>query len=107
VATPLLAFGADNAGAGLTGVFLVNLTMPVTLAAIANLLSGRPAFAFGLASLALELGALPVTNLVADAAVFSRPWIVFAALSGAAIALYLGLRLAFQYWPARFADVHE
>ncbi|MCY2991127.1 MAG: hypothetical protein NTY19_25095 [Planctomycetota bacterium] len=107
VATPLLAFGAANAGAGLTGTFLVNLSMPVTLAAIANLLPGRPAFAFGLTCLALEIGTLPVTLPVEEADVFGRPWIVFATMSVAAIALYIGLRLAFQRWPARFADVHE
>lgn len=107
IATPLLAFGAANVEAGLTGMLLLNLTMPVTLAAVANLLPGRPAFAFGLTCLALEIGAFPVLHLMEDTAVFGRPWIVFAALSVAAGTLYAGLRLAFQRWPARFADVHE
>lgn len=107
LATPLLAFGAATAGPAMAGMFLFNLTMPVTLAATANLLPGRPAFAFGLTCLALEIGAWPVTHQIGGANVFGFPWVVFGATIGAAIALYLGLKLAFQRWPTRFAGVHE
>ena len=107
VATPMLAFGAATAGPAMAGMFLLNLSMPVTLAATANLLPGRPAFAFGLTCLALELGAWPVMQVTGDTSIFGLPWIVFAATSAAAAALYLGLKLAFQRCPTRFAAVHE
>jgi len=94
LAAPLLAFGPNEAPAGSLGLFLVNLTMPVTLVATANLLPGRPAFAFGLSCLALEVGAWPVTQWSGDASAFGRPWAVFAMTAGAAVALYLSLRRA-------------
>jgi FSR family fosmidomycin resistance protein-like MFS transporter len=107
VAAPLLAFGAANPGPALAGMFLLNLTMPVTLAATANLLPGRPALAFGLTCFALELGAWPVRQAWDGAAVLSCPWAVFAITVGAAGALYGGLKLAFRRWPSGFVHVHE
>lgn len=97
IATPLLAFGAARAPAGLGGLLLLNLTMPVTLAATANLFPGRPAFAFGLTCLALEFGAWPVTQSASGAAGLGLPWVVFALGVGAAGALYLALRRAALY----------
>lgn len=107
LATPLLAFGAATAGPIMAGMFLLNLTMPVTLAAASNLLPDRPAFAFGLTCLALELGAWPVMLLSGDAGLIDWPWLLFAITFGAALALYLGLRLAFQRLPGQFPGVHE
>jgi hypothetical protein len=65
-------------------MFLLNLTMPVTLAAVADTLPGRPAFAFGLTCLALILGAF---------AAFTGPWLggewlVFCVTIASAFALY-------------------
>lgn len=94
VATPLLAFGAHLPAPGLLGVFLFNFTMPVTLVATVGLFPQRPAFAFGLTCLALEVGARPV---LAGAAEFGAPWILFALGSGAAAALYLALRRCWTF----------
>lgn len=55
----LLAFGANNPILGIVGIFLFNMTMPITLAAISNMFLGKPGFAFGLTVLALIIGALP------------------------------------------------
>ena len=107
VAAALLAFGASNIVPAMMGMFLINLTMPVTLAATANLLPGRPAFAFGLTALALELGALPVTGLPGGAPVCGLPWVVFGMTCGAALGLYSALTLAFRRLPAHFSEVHE
>jgi FSR family fosmidomycin resistance protein-like MFS transporter len=58
-ATPFLACVSICPMAAIPGLLLLNLTMAVTLAAIAEAVPGYPAFSFGLASLALLLGALP------------------------------------------------
>ena len=60
VSVPLLAVGAASPWAGIAGVLVFNMTMPVTLAATARLLPGQEGFAFGLTCLALFCGALPV-----------------------------------------------
>lgn len=107
IATPLLAFGAASPGPAMVGMFLLNLTMPVTLAASANLLPGRPAFAFGLTCLALELGAWPTVCQLDWSPLFGQPWVVFAMTFGAAATLYLGLKAAFHRLPEKFPLVHE
>lgn len=60
VSTPLLALGSSRPVLGLVGAAVFNLTMPVTLAAVAHVLRGHEAFAFGLTCLALFTGAFPV-----------------------------------------------
>ena len=44
---------------GILAVFLFNMTMPLTLSALARMLRGAPGTAFGLTTLALFLGTLP------------------------------------------------
>jgi FSR family fosmidomycin resistance protein-like MFS transporter len=57
---PLLALGASSPAAGIAGVLLFNMTMPVTLAAVAAVLPrGHQGFAFGLTCLALFCGSVP------------------------------------------------
>lgn len=107
LATPLLAFGSTVAIPAMAGMFLINLTMPVTLAATANLLPGRPAFAFGLTCLALELGSWPVMLPLGIGDLCARPWVVFGLTFGAALALYSALKLAFRRLPDHFSEVHE
>ena len=106
VATPLLAFGAGTPAPAIAGMFLFNIPMAVTLAARANLMPGRPAFAFGLSSLALEAGIWPVLLTSGGVAGFDNEWIVFGTVSGLAVLLYLGLQTAFRRLPHRFARVH-
>ncbi len=57
---PLLSFGSNMPVLAIAGMFLFNITMPVTLVAISNALPGRSAFAFGLTCLALIIGILPI-----------------------------------------------
>ncbi len=59
ISAPLIAFGGPRVPVIVTGMFFFQMTMPVTLVAIAALLPGRTAFAFGLACLGLIMGALP------------------------------------------------
>ncbi|MBC5735743.1 hypothetical protein [Lawsonibacter faecis] len=56
----LLFLLADVPAAGIAGVFLFNMTMPLTLWGAAGLLPGAKGFAFGLLTFGLFLGFLPV-----------------------------------------------
>ena len=88
---PFLAFGSNNPYLAITGMFLFNMTMPVTLVAISNILPGRTAFAFGLTCLALILGALPV--FIGLKSLFNSPLMIFAIIFISAAILYSGLQL--------------
>jgi MFS transporter, FSR family, fosmidomycin resistance protein len=88
-ALPFLAAAATYPLAAIPGLFLLNLTMPVTLAAVSEALPGYPGFAFGLTSLALLAGALPpLLGITAGGPVFVCVVILFSA-----VALHRGLRL--------------
>ncbi len=55
---PLVAFGMTVPWLGMLGMLLFNMTMAVTLAAVAGLFPGRPGFGFGVPCLALLMGGL-------------------------------------------------
>ncbi len=61
-ALPFLVWASAYPTAAIPGLLLLNLTMPVTLAAVAKAVPNRPGFAFGLASLAFVLGAIPALS---------------------------------------------
>ena len=87
----LLTFFAPNPALAITGTFLFNLSMPVTLACLADMLPGKSGFAFGLTALALIIGALPAFtpfHTLTGGAGF-----IFAAILVSIAALYGGLRL--------------
>jgi FSR family fosmidomycin resistance protein-like MFS transporter len=88
MSAPLLVMAPESAAAGIAGMFLFNMTMPVTLVAIADLMPERPGFAFGLTCLALVMGALPgiarLTGTIAP--VPAVLWV-----SGSAVLLWWGL----------------
>jgi MFS transporter, FSR family, fosmidomycin resistance protein len=88
-ALPFLACAGSHPLAALPGVVLLNLTMPITLAATVEALPSHPGFAFGLASLALLLGAMPAMLGVS----ITGPLIVAAVILFSAAALYHGLRM--------------
>lgn len=77
--------------AGILGIFLFNITMPITLVAISNLLPGRPGFSFGLTTMALLLGSLPTFFHYKN---FLSQWSMLAILAGlSTILLFVGLRI--------------
>ncbi len=87
----LLTFFAPHPALAIAGTFLFNLSMPVTLACLADVLPGKSGFAFGLTALALIVGALPAftpLHTLTGAAGF-----IFAAILVSIAALYGGLRL--------------
>lgn len=60
LAAAVLFFFADSPYAGVAAIFLFNMTMPVTLWALAQRMPGCKGFSFGLLTLALFLGFVPV-----------------------------------------------
>lgn len=93
ISAPLLAFGKDYILLAIPGMFLFNLTMPVTLVALANIFRGREGFAFGLTTLALVIGSLPTFTPIKY--VFNDPLLVLVAVLISAFILNKGLRLYF------------
>jgi FSR family fosmidomycin resistance protein-like MFS transporter len=90
VSIPLLNLGTGIPALGMAGIFLFNITMPVTLAMVSNVLPGRPGTAFGLCCMALVFGTLPVfagSNAVLGNAVFTD--IIIAAST---VTLFFALR---------------
>jgi FSR family fosmidomycin resistance protein-like MFS transporter len=59
ISGPLIAYGYAWLPVIIGGMFLFQMTMPVTLTAVAQVMPRRPATAFGLTCLALIIGALP------------------------------------------------
>lgn len=97
---PLLAFFQEVPYLVILGAFLFNLTMPITLTALAKLFPGRAGFAFGLTTLALIVGAIPAfTELKLQ---INQPIMLLALILGSAIALYFGLRLSLNKFRTKF-----
>lgn len=96
LSAPILLLGWHYFPLALLGMFLFQLTMPVTLVAVSLPLRAWPGLAFGLPSLALLLGALP------GALELSTPWHLSAwivPMVGLALVLvYAGLGLIPRMW---------
>ena len=96
---PFLVFGANIPYLAIIGMFLFNITMPITLVAISNILPGRPGFAFGLTCLALILGALPAFSglkLLLGGQLF-----IFIIIVISSVALYYALQAYFKNYPEK------
>lgn len=90
VSIPLLTLGARIPVFGIIGMFLFNITMPVTLTMVSNMLTGRPGVAFGLTCAALVLGTLPAFTQLQTGL---NNWVVIdTVIVISALALYFGLR---------------
>jgi FSR family fosmidomycin resistance protein-like MFS transporter len=98
VSAPLLAFLAHVPPIAIVGAFFFNLTMPITLTCLAEMLPGKGGFAFGLTTLALIIGAWPTFTPVR---VFtSNQLFIFSIIIVSIAALYGGLKL----YTGRFSD---
>jgi FSR family fosmidomycin resistance protein-like MFS transporter len=90
ISCPLLAFGSSIPILGLLGIFVFNFTMPVTLAAISDLLPNQGGLAFGLATLGIFIGSFPVftrTELF-----FQSSWAIVILISLSALSIFLALK---------------
>ena len=96
LSAPLLAFTYPHPAMLLAGLLVFQMTMPVTLVAIARLMPARLATGFGLTCLALIAGALPAM-FAWGADLCSRPllgaWVLLSAL-----AAWAGLTLSGLHW---------
>lgn len=96
---PFLVFGASIPFVAIIGIFLFNITMPITLVAISNILSGRSGFSFGLTCLALVVGAFPTFigfNQLLDGRLF-----VFTLIFISSVTIFYGLR---QYFASEHGE---
>ena len=92
ISIPLLMLGTASHVEKILAMFLVAATMPVALAAVSESLPGEPAFAFGLTSFALLVGALPAFSHARPLVSIREPMVAAALVC--ALALGFGLRLA-------------
>jgi len=86
----LMFFGPKVAFAGIAGLLFFNLTMPVCLVAISNLLPSRPGFSFGLTAFAMVAGALPTFFKIKS--FFSASPVILILIILSTIALFIGLK---------------
>ncbi len=87
----LFFFAYDSIVCGLLALFLFNMTMPITLTALANLFPKRKGAAFGATTFALVGGAMPVFSGYSD--ILSKRPVLIAATAASAVFLWLGLFL--------------
>jgi FSR family fosmidomycin resistance protein-like MFS transporter len=85
LSAPLIAFGSGTPALMVLGMFLFQMTMPVTLVALHILWPRMPGFAFGLACVALVAGAL-LTSLPAARLLYGElPFLALIRVSAAAL----------------------
>jgi len=89
----------------IAGTFLFNLSMPVTLVCMAEMLPGKSGFAFGLTALALIAGALPA--FLPLHALTGAPGFIFTTILVSIAALFFGLRLYRRYFDDRMASLQQ
>jgi len=88
---PLLAFFSSIPIFGILGVFFFNFTMTVTLIAIWSVMPKYKGLSFGLTTLAIFIGALPV--IIGKDLWAKNDWTVFVLIFSAAIILFAAIRL--------------
>lgn len=85
----LISFGMNMPPLAISGVLLFNMTMPVTLIMVSNILPGKPGFAFGLTAFFLLIGAFPTFTPIR--AILYNQWIILFIVLMSAIMLYWAL----------------
>lgn len=86
-------FSFDIAALGIIAILLFNMTMPITLTALAGIFENAKGTAFGLLTLALFVGALP--KFFGYTALFT-PAGLFALTAVSAVILFIGLKLYYR-----------
>ncbi len=101
VSAPLLAFFPQIPAIAILGIFLFNLSMPITLICLAQMLPGKSGFAFGLTTLALIIGAGPTFTQLR--VLTGNQMFIFATILISIAALYGGLQLYVSHFGDRIA----
>jgi FSR family fosmidomycin resistance protein-like MFS transporter len=89
----LLSFWNENIALWILGIFLFNMTMPITLIILSNSLQTRKGFAFGLTTLALIIWALPYYADFGISNNFVIFWIILLSVFAIALGLYFYKKL--------------
>jgi len=89
LSAPLLSLLAQDAPAAVAGMLLFQMTMPVTLLAVYRALPDEPGLAFGLTTLALLVGAVPV--FVLPTQWLTGPLWLLGLIGASVVALLVGL----------------
>lgn len=92
ISAPLLVLGMNMPLLAILGVFLFNMTMPVTLTAIFDILPGYSGFAFGLTTLALIIGAFPTFTELKSMLCKNNGVIIFGIVIVMALLINVGLK---------------
>lgn len=95
ISAPMLAFGYQIPVIAIIGAFLFQMTMPITLVAVATMFPGRPAFAFGLPCLALLLGALSSFSSIKY--YYEINWVILLTIICGIVSLFIALKLYFKH----------
>ena len=91
----LFIFAFDNPALGILAILFFNMTMPITLTALSNILNNGKGFAFGLLTFALFVGAMPA--FFGDTSVvFNKIGLCIITLASMVI-LYIGIKLYENY----------
>ena len=86
----LFLFSFNSAVIGILAILMFNMTMPITLIALANTFNNNKGFAFGLTTFGLFIGAIPV--LLGLESVLFNPWSLLIVTAITAVILYVGLK---------------
>ena len=90
----LFIFAFNNSVIGILAILFFNMTMPITLTALSNILFNNKGMAFGLLTLALFIGAVPV--FFGYKGVIFDPVGLFVTTIISAIILYIGIKKYFE-----------
>lgn len=99
ISAPLLSFFQASPLLAIVGAFLFQMTMPITLTALSNMLPGRSATAFGLTVLALIIGAIPV--YLGAKPFLSTQWIALTIIIISASSLLISFKFLYTYFKGR------
>lgn len=89
----LFIFAFNNSVIGILAILFFNMTMPITLTALSNILFNNKGMAFGLLTVALFIGAVPV--FFGYKGVIFNPVGLFVTTIISAIILYIGIKKYF------------
>jgi len=96
ISAPLLAFFPNSPLLVILGAFLFQMTMPIALTTLSNILPGRSAFAFGLSVLALIIGVIP--TYMGFKAFLSNQYVILSIILLCALSLLISFRLLYNYF---------
>lgn len=96
----MFIFAFNNSIIGILAILFFNMTMPITLTALSNILYRNKGMAFGLLTFALFIGAIPV--FFGYTKNIFNPIGLFVTTIISAIILYIGIKKYNKYWRTKY-----